>query len=266
MAMEWGSAGSFPERYEEIMVTAFFQVFAEDLVARLSPKPGDRLLDVACGTGVVLRAALAGTPDLGRLVGLDLTPAMLAVARERVGDGAELVEGDAQQLPFGEDEFDVVTCQQGLQFVPDKAAALAEIGRVATSGARIAIACWQGLDTQPGAAAMFEAGREHLSPDIANVGLAPFAMGREELGRLVEAAGFEDVVTTDVTLDSRYDSAERFVEGFERGSPMALALATVDPDEVTRWREAAVGRLKQYEGPEGVVLPMTTTLVTATAS
>ena len=265
MTMEWGSAGSFPERYEEIMVTAFFQAFAEDLVERLSPKPGERMLDVACGTGVVLRVARAHTPDLGRLVGLDLTPAMLAVAQKRVGDGAELVEGDAQQLPFGDGEFDVVTCQQGLQFVPDKAAALAEIRRVSGGGGRVAIACWQGLDTQPGAAAMFEAGRS-IIPDVANVGLAPFSQDRDELAALVEAAGFDDVETSDVTLDSHYESAARLVEGFERGSPMALALATVDADVVTRWRETAVASLQVHEGPDGVVLPMTTTLVTATSS
>ena len=214
MTMDWGTAGSFPERYEEINVTAFFKVFAEDLVERLSLRPGDRMLDVACGTGIVLRSARARVPDLGRLVGLDLTPAMLAVARERLGEGAELVEGDAQQLPFGDGEFDVVTCQQGLQFVPDRQAALAEMSRVSSGGGRVAIACWQGLERQPGAAALISAGEE-IAPQLAAVASAPFALGRDELSGLVEGAGFTDIVTTDVTLDSRYPTADRLVAGFE---------------------------------------------------
>ena len=195
MTMDWSTAGSFPARYEEINVTAFFKVFAEDLVEHLSLRPGDRLLDVACGTGIVLRSARARVPDLGRTVGLDLTASMLAVARERAGEGVEFVEGDAQQLPFGDGEFDVVTCQQGLQFMPDRAAVLAEIGRVSSGGGRIAIACWQGLDRQLGAQALIRAGDE-IAPQLADVARAPFALGRDELAGLVEDAGFTDVLTT----------------------------------------------------------------------
>ena len=153
-------------------MTAFFRVFAEDLVERIALRPGDRVLDVACGTGIVLRTARGRVPDLRRAVGLDLTPGMLAVAREHAGEDIEFIEGDAQQLPFGDGEFDVVTCQQGLQFIPDRSAALAEIARVASGGGRVAIACWQGVDRQPGAAALIRAGDE-IEPQLADVARAP---------------------------------------------------------------------------------------------
>jgi SAM-dependent methyltransferase len=264
MTMDWGTAGSFPARYEEINVTAFFKVFAEHLVEQLSLRPGDRLLDVACGTGIVLRTARARVPDLGRAVGLDLTPSMLAVARERSGDGIEFVEGDAQQLPFGDGEFNVVTCQQGVQFMPDRTAALTEMNRVLSGGGRVAIACWQGLDRQLGAEALIRAG-DDIAPQIADVARAPFSLGRDELAGLVEGAGFTGVLAIDVTLDSRYPSAERLVAGFETGSPLAFAIAELDPEIVAHWRDTAVANLREYEGPEGLVLPMTTTLVTATS-
>src|SRR5689334_5154561 len=115
--MKWGAGAGFPAVYEEISVPAFFSAFADEMLARAQPADGERLLDVATGTGIVLRRARARCPRLGRLVGLDLTPAMLAVAREKAeGIDAELLEGDAAELPFEDGAFDVVTCQQGLQF------------------------------------------------------------------------------------------------------------------------------------------------------
>ena len=134
MGMEWGTAGDFPSVYEELMVPAFFRHFADDLVARAGLLEGDRLLDVACGTGVVARAAIASGVRLGRIAGLDMTPGMLAVAARVAGEtGAEWIEGDATAMPFQDAAFDVVTCQQGLQFFPDRAAGAGELRRVAGS-------------------------------------------------------------------------------------------------------------------------------------
>jgi trans-aconitate methyltransferase len=265
MTMQWQSGGNFPAQYEDVNVAAFFRVFAQDLVDRLALTPADRLLDIATGTGIVVRTARERVPDLARVVGLDLSPAMLEVARERCGDDIELLEGDATELPFGDGEFTVLTCQQGLQFVPDRPAALAEFRRVTSGGGRIALACWRSLDHQIAASAIADAA-EDLVPDMAAAGGAPFALDRDALAELVRGAGFEDVDVAEVTLDSRYASAQELVDGFATGTPLALVIPSQDPEKVAAWREKAIAILQPHETADGLVLPMTTTLVTARSS
>lgn len=264
MTMQWQSGGSFPAQYEHVNVTAFFRVFAADLIERAAPKAGERMLDVATGTGIVLRTARDRVPDLGRITGLDMSPGMLEVARALLGEDVELVEGDAQALPFGEGDFDLVTCQQGLQFVPDRLAALAELKRVSSGGGRIAVACWRSLEHQAGPRAIAQSAQD-LSPEMAGAAGAPFALDRDALAELITAAGFTDVDVAEVTLDSTYDSAEQLVEGFETGTPLALVLPNIDPQTVTRWREAAIATLKPLQSSDGLRVPMTTTLVQATS-
>ena len=263
MTMQWGTAGDFPSTYEDVNVTAFFRVFAEDLVERLSLQPGEALLDVATGTGVVLRTARERVPQLARAVGIDMTPGMLAVARSRAGAGFEWVEGDATELPFGDGEFDVVTCQQGLQFFPDRARALSEMRRVGAGG-RIAVACWGPLDAQPGPSALARAAEAEI-PDVAGVASAPFSLAGKDLAELVSDAGFADVELVEVQLDARYASAEQLVDGFAKGSPLALVLPTLDQDAAARWRAGAISELRAHEGTDGLTLPMVTSLVTATS-
>ncbi len=264
MTMNWERGGKFPAQYEDVNVNAFFRVFAQDLVERLALTPGDRMLDIATGTGIVLRTAREQVPDLKRATGLDMSPGMLQVARERAGEGFEFIEGDATQLPFADGEFDVVTCQQGLQFVPERGKALAEMRRVGSGGGRVAVACWRPLDRQAGAAAIARSAQE-LAPELAGAAGAPFSLDRDELTALVETAGFADVTVTEVKLDSHYPSAERLVEGFETGTPLALVIPGLDQEAVAQWREAAIEELRSFEGADGLTLPMVTTLVTATS-
>jgi ubiquinone/menaquinone biosynthesis C-methylase UbiE len=118
---------SLPELYERFLVEPLCRPFAQELLDRTALAPIERLLDVACGTGIVARLAHEIVADRGRLVGVDARPAMLAVARS-VAPIIEWPQGDAALLPVDRDEaFDVVTCHQGLQFFPDKPAAVREM-------------------------------------------------------------------------------------------------------------------------------------------
>ncbi len=266
MGMEWGTAGDFPSVYEELMVPAFFGHYAEDLVARAELQEGDRLLDVACGTGIVPRAAAATGTPLGRITGLDMTPGMLAVAARVAGDtGAEWVEGDATAMPFEDGSFDVLTCQQGLQFFPDRDAGAREFRRVLAPGGRALVACWTAIEDQTAHNA-YMAAIAPFEPDLAGVGSAPFAFSdADALAALLEGAGFAQVDVVRVEHVARFASAGEFVRSFAEGSPLALALAGMPPERDTAMREAALPALAAFEDDTGFAAPMATHVAVARA-
>lgn len=261
--MPWGRAGSYPELYEQLAVPAFFGPFADDLVERAALAPGVRVLDVATGTGAVARrAAAAGA----RVTALDLTDAMLDVARGVPGgESVTWVQGDALDLPFEDEAFDVVLCQQGLQFLPDLAGGLGEMRRVLAPGGRLLGACWDAIDRNGVFASVFEALAERV-PDVAAVARTPFAMTADRLAGAARAAGLADVEVGEVTLGGAWASTDLAVRTFLDGTPMALVLATRPPDEVAALRASALERVTAIAAADGTVTaPMTTHLLTATA-
>lgn len=133
---------SFPELYEQSLVEPLFSPWADPLLDESGLAAGDRVLDVACGTGIVARRAKARLPGAGTVVGVDVNPGMLAVARS-VAPGIEWREGNATALPLQPGEqFDVVTCQQGMQFMPDKIAAARQMRAALAPGGRVAVSTW----------------------------------------------------------------------------------------------------------------------------
>ena len=125
---------NFPEMYERFLVGPLFQPWADVLLDRVSLAAGDRVLDVACGTGIVARRAKVRLGEAGQVVGVDVSPQMLTIARD-VAPDIDWREGNASALPVGATEkFDVVVCQQGLQFFPDKSAASAQMRAVLAPG------------------------------------------------------------------------------------------------------------------------------------
>lgn len=132
---------SMPEVYERYLVEPLFQPFAEDVLNRLNPTPDDSLLDVACGTGIVARLARRKLGPQARIVGVDAAAPMLAVARQAEST-IDWREGNAMQLPIEDEQFTLVSCHQGLQFFPDKLAAVREMHRVLATGGRVVIAAW----------------------------------------------------------------------------------------------------------------------------
>jgi SAM-dependent methyltransferase len=136
------------EVYEERFVPALFGQWAPLLIEEAGVDRGHRVLDVACGTGIVARTAADRVGPTGSVVGLDLNEAMLIVAK-RVRPDLEWRQGDAAELPFEDGSFDVALCQMALMFFPDRAGALAEMARVVTADGVVAICVPAGLDDQP---------------------------------------------------------------------------------------------------------------------
>ena len=152
---QWQVAGSAPEVYERELVPAVFGVWAPILVELAQPRPSERVLDVACGTGVVARIAATHVGPSGTVVGIDLNPGMLSVARSvvspdsRSGGQLQWQEASADKLPFPDGSFNVVYCQLGLQFFADRPAALREMHRVLGTK-ELALMVWRGIYECPG--------------------------------------------------------------------------------------------------------------------
>lgn len=209
-----------PEMYEQILVPAVVEPLSKKVIALAAPRPGERVLDLACGTGAVARAVAPIVGAAGAVVGVDVLPGMLAVARSLPApDGAtvEWVEADAGETGLPDASFDLVICQQGLQFFSDRGAAVAEVLRVLAPGGRFVAAVWQAVERQPFWKGFTAVEARNLAP----LGLAPedvtvpFSFGdAAALRTLLEKAGFERVEVSTAMIMANF-AAETFVEDLE---------------------------------------------------
>jgi ubiquinone/menaquinone biosynthesis C-methylase UbiE len=202
------------ETYERYMVPVLFGPAAEQLLERARPRPGERVLDVGCGTGIVARGAAAIVGSTGQVTGLDASPHMLEVARAAgaaEGRAVQWREGRAEALPFREGEFDLVLCQYALMFFADPAAALAEMRRVLASGGRAALAVFQPIQRHPFYEVLDRAIERRLG--ASGVGQI-FALGDAgELRDLMAKAGFARVEIEPASLLARVPDPDAFLAG-----------------------------------------------------
>jgi ubiquinone/menaquinone biosynthesis C-methylase UbiE len=230
----WQVAGNAAEVYQRELVPAVFGPWGPRVVELAALRRGLRVLDVACGTGLVARLAAGAVGVDGHVAALDLNPAMVAVASALPaveGAAIEWVEGDAQALPFADASFDVVCCQLGLQFFPDRQRALREMKRVLVPGGRAVVMVWREIDRAPGFAVLAAALGRTISADAEALMRAPFALSDAgELSRLLERAGLSDCAIRAQTGTVRFDSAAMFVRSYTGGSPLAAIIATA-PDQ-----------------------------------
>ena len=232
---QWQVAGSAPEVYERELVPAVFGMWAPILVELAQPRPSERVLDVACGTGVVARFAATLVGPSGTVVGIDLNPGMLSVARSvvspdsRSGGHLQWQEASADKLPFPDGSFNVVYCQLGLQFFADRPAALREMRRVLGAEGRLALMVWRGIHESPGFAVLADALQRHVGQPAAAIMRAPFGLSNaDELEALVRAAGFQNVAIQQRSGTVRFPSVERFVLSYVAGSPLAGPVSQAD--------------------------------------
>jgi ubiquinone/menaquinone biosynthesis C-methylase UbiE len=199
---------SFPEIYERALVGPLFHPWAELTLDEVEIAAGDRLLDVACGTGIVARLAKQRLGDRGQVVAVDLSPAMLAVARG-LAPGIEWREGDASALPLHEHErFDVIVCQQGLQFFPDKAVAASELRRALAAGGRLAVSTWRPDEEFPLLRELRRVAERHVGPIVDR----RHSFGEAgPLETVLRNAGFRDVRSKTVSRTIRFDDGSVFV-------------------------------------------------------
>jgi len=248
------------EVYESRFVPALFADWAPHLVDLAGIGPGQAILDVACGTGIVARVALDRVAGTGRVVGVDLNEAMLTVAR-RVCPGVEWRQGDSAALPFADASFDRVLCQMALMFFPDRAGALREMRRVAVPDGTVALVVPGRLDAQPAYGPFVEMATRHAGPEAASLLGAYFACGDlSELAALVEAAGLRVGQTRTRIGRVRFGSIDEFVVAEVEGSPLG---GRIGAETYARIREDARAVLRTFPTPEGLEVPLTGHLIAA---
>ncbi|MDA0999652.1 MAG: methyltransferase domain-containing protein [bacterium] len=243
------------EAYQEFLVPAIFGPWTGVLVEKAGLQPGEAVLDVACGTGVVSRIAAERVGDAGRVVGLDLDPGMLEVAKRNTPLPVDWELGDAQAMPFGDGEFDAALCQQGFQFLPDRVAGLREIRRVLRPGGRFAASVWSGFENNPGFEALHAAQLRHINPAAPT----PVSLSLTDpavICSLLEGAGFREISLETISRASRFPSAGAFVEAVAAGGPaLGRAIAELKPEGREAFMKDVAASLAAYAGSGGLEVP-----------
>lgn len=221
--------GTAAENYQRFFVPSIGGPVAEDLIEVARLQPGERVLDVACGTGVVTRLAAERVGAAGSVTGLDVNPGMLAVARSETPAGASIEwhEASAESMPLPDEAFDVVLCQMGLQFIPDELAALREMRRVLKSGGRVYV-------TVPGPrpemfGIMADGLSRHLDAKAASFVDLVFSMhDADELRDLMRSADFREVDVQTKPKELRLPAPRDFLWQYVHSTPMAQMAAQAD--------------------------------------
>ena len=217
MSKELENAVEAAWAYEGLHVDALFRQWAEPVLDAAGVAAGSRVLDVACGTGVVAREALSRVGTTGSVTGLDIGAGMLAVA-ESIEPGVDWREGDAVELPFGADEFDAVVSQFGLMFFPDRVRAIREMLRCAKPGSSVVVAVWDSIERSAAYPILVDLLDRRAGPAATDALRAPFMLGNtDELRGLFELADASAVSIETKNGTARFPSVRSMVEAELRG-------------------------------------------------
>ncbi len=195
-------SGSVPANYDQYMGPLFFEQYAQDLVARIDKDKVQQALEIACGTGRVTKHLRNALPPAATLIATDLNPGMLEVAKQKVAlENIQYQVADAQTLPFADNSFDVVVCQFGFMFVPDKPKAFSEAYRVLRPGGMLLFNTWDAIEHNPLSKTVTDVVSAYFfGTGAANFYTIPFSMhDREAIMQWLQEAGFSTINIEQVT-------------------------------------------------------------------
>ncbi|MET8978033.1 class I SAM-dependent methyltransferase [Streptomyces sp. NPDC004539] len=250
-----------PDAYERHLVPVFFRPFAADLAGRAAALRPGRVLELAAGTGALTSALLAALPGAS-VVATDLNDAMVAAGSARE-PGAEWRQADAQRLPFGDGDFDLVVCQFGVMFFPDRPAAYAEVRRVLAPHGHFLFNSWGPLASH-GFGAAFQTALEEAMPDGAPSFLDDVPHGYTDPATVtadLTTAGLTPTATEQLTLPGTADSAASVATGLLTGTPVSATVGVRDDAQAIQ--AAVTRRMTDLLGSGPVTAPMTATVYTA---
>jgi len=237
-----------PENYERFFVPAIGEPIAHDLIRQAALHPGQRVLDVACGTGIVARLASQQVGSNGTVAGLDPNPGMLAVARSVTPSdmSIEWYESGAEDMPLPDEAFDVVLCQMGLQFMTDKLAALREMRRVLIPGGHFILDV-PGPTAKP-FAIMANAMERHINSQAAGFVTHVFSLfDTTEIQKLLSEAGFRDIAVQADQKMLTLPSPKGFLWQYVYSTPLAGIVAKVDEEALAALERDIVKKWQDFE-------------------
>ena len=258
-------AATAAENYDRDFVPAIGEPVARRLLDAAPPRPGERVLDVACGTGIVARLALDAVGADGTVAGLDANPGMITVARRVNPPGIDWYEAPADAIPLPDASVDLVLCSMGLQFFGDKVAALREMRRVLAPGGRVAW-CTPG-PTPPLFEAIDRALTDHVGPGASMFVHAVFSLhDPDEARELMRTAGFDDVTLDSTPITLRVAPPAEFFRQYVESTPLIAAVADLDGSQRAALDADVVERCAPFVDGDASVMQPGLLIATATRS
>lgn len=254
------------ENYQKYFVPVIGRPVAAALIEAAKLQPGEQVLDVACGTGIVARLASEAVGPDGGVTGLDANPGMIAVARSSTGEDLDIdwVESPAEDMPFEDDSFDVALCSMGLQFFGDREAGLREMHRVLGAEGRAVLSLPGPI---PAVFEVFEkALGRHVSPEVAAFAAAVFSLhDADEIDALVRNAGFDDVHIESAVGSLTVPPPKEFLWQYVHSTPLAEPIGAADADARAALEREVCEGWRRFVQDEQLVIDVRMTTVRATA-
>jgi len=223
--------GSIPENYDKYLGDFIFDPYALDLVERANTEKAKNVLELACGTGRLTQHLLNYLPKETVLTATDINPAMLAVAQEKILAFNIFWDAvDLSNIPYNDEQFDLVLCQFGLMFVPDKLKPLSEMHRVLKKGGQLLFNVWDSIDDNPAWKIGISVVQSYFNNLPLNRDVGPFSMTDEKNTlALLKQAGFSYFDVDPVKKNAVSQTAADAAKGFILGLPFYTMIMNNNP-------------------------------------